>query len=99
MHYSRAGLVTVALFFALIISLVSAIPVPDTESRLSSTSPLRINPSLDGRDHIQLDTASISSIPLSGRMSTLPRATRLTRGVRYCFSSSSLVSTWPGLPS
>ena len=100
MHYSdirsRAGLV--ALFFALIISLVSAVPIPTTESGLSSTLPLRGNPSLNGQDHhdIQLDTAKIS---LSGRMSTLPAAARaLTRGVRCCLSSYLLVSYLLGLP-
>ena len=111
MHYSesdipsRAGLV--ALVFALIISLVSAVPIPVAESGLSSSftsSPSSHgNPSLNGfghrqDHHIQLDTTKIS---LSGRMSTLPAATRaLTRkGVRYCLSSYLLVSTGPGLPS
>ena len=104
MHYSnirsRAGLV--ALVFALIISLVSAVPIPVTESGLSSTLSPISNPSLNGHGqdhHIQLDTTKIS---FSGRMSTLPAATRaLTRkGVRYCLSSYLLlVSTGPGLPS
>jgi hypothetical protein len=80
---SRAGLV--ALVFALIISLVSAVPIPATDSGLSSTlSPHTIN--LNGQNHIQLDAASFEKISLSGRMSTLPAATRaLTRrpGVRY----------------
>jgi gas vesicle protein len=75
---SRAGLV--ALVFALIISLVSAVPIPATESGLSSTLSPPSNPSLNGKDHIQLDTARIPEISLSGRMSTLPAATRaLTR--------------------
>jgi len=77
MHYSRAGLV--ALVFALIISLVSAIPIPATESRLSSTLSLRSIPIPDGQDHIQPDNARISEISLSGRVSTLPLASRLTR--------------------
>jgi len=83
MHYSnirsRAGLVTLVVF-ALIISLVSAVPIPATESGLSSTLPPSSNPSLNGKDHIQLDTPRIPEISLSGRMSTLPAATRaLTR--------------------
>lgn len=70
---SRAGLV--ALIFALIISLVSAVPIPATESGLSSTT----TPSLNGHD--QLDIAKISS---NGRVSTLPAAPRsFTRKVRY----------------
>jgi hypothetical protein len=51
---SRAGLV--ALVFALIISLVSAVPVPAKESGLSS-------PSINGRGHIQHDLAKISMLP------------------------------------
>ena len=91
MHYlnisSRAGLVALVQVFALIISLVSAVPIPATESGLSSTLPPRSNPTLNGKDHIQLDTAKIPEISLSGRMSTLPAATRaLTRRVRYCLS-------------
>ena len=81
MHYSRAGLVT--LVFALIVSLVSAVPIPattSTESGLSST--------LNGQDHFKPDVAKIAKIPFSGRMSTLPAAIRaLTREVRYCLSS------------
>ena len=93
---SRAGLVV--LVFALIISLVSAAPIPAIESGLSSTSSHRSNPSLNGQDHIQLDTPRIPKIPFSGRMSTLPAATRaLTRSVRCCLSSY-LVSTGSGLP-
>ena len=94
---SRAGLI--ALVFTLIISLVSAVPIPTTESGLTATSPPRSNPSLNTQDHhdIQLDTAKIS---LSGRMSTLPAATRaLTHGVRYSLSSYLLVYTGSGLPS
>ena len=86
MHFSsirsRAGLV--ALVFALIISLVSAVPIPAAES---STLSSRGNPSLVVRGHhhdIQLDTPRISEISLSGRMSTLPAATRaLSRRVCY----------------
>jgi len=81
MHHSnmpsRAGLV--GLVFALIISLVSAVPIPVTESGLSSSSTLShrsSNPSLNVHD-IQLDTARIAEISLSGRMSTPPAA--LTR--------------------
>jgi len=57
MQYTRAGLV--ALVLSLIISLVLAIPIPATESGLSSRS----NPSLNGRDHIQLDPNSIPTLP------------------------------------
>ena len=75
------------LVFSLIISLVSAAPIPATESGLSSTSSPR-NPNLNGQDHIQLDTPGIPKISFSGRMSTLPAATRaLTRSVRCCLSS------------
>jgi hypothetical protein len=82
---SRAGLV--ALVFALIISLVSAVPIPISESRLSSTSSPRSNPSLNGQNQIQLDTTATEKIPLKGRMSTLPAASRdLTRRVRYRLS-------------
>ena len=77
---SRAGLV--ALVFALIISLVSAVPIPATESGFSSTLSLR-STTLDGQD-IQLDTAKI---PLGGRMSILPAASGLTHKVRYSLSS------------
>ena len=80
MHYSRAGLV--ALIFALIISLVSAVPIPAaTESKLSSTLSPPSNPIPNGQDLIQLDTAKTSGISLSGRMSTLPLATKLSRRV------------------
>jgi ElaB/YqjD/DUF883 family membrane-anchored ribosome-binding protein len=78
MHYysiirSRAGLV--ALVFALIISLVSAIPIPTAGFGSSSTLLPNSNPSLNGLPEV--DTAKIS---LSGRMSTLPTSTRaLTR--------------------
>ena len=91
---SRAGLA--APIFALIISLVSAVPIPVTESRLSSTfSPPSSNPSLNHRleqdHHIQLNTTKIS---LSGRMSTLPAATRaLTRKVRYSSLSRYLLDS------
>ena len=95
MHYSRAGLV--ALVFALIISFVSAAPVPVTGYRPSASSP-RSNPSLNGQDYIQLDTPSISGISLSGRISTLPRATKPAPGVRYCLSSYLRVYTEQGLP-
>jgi len=79
MHYSntrsRAGLV--ALVFTLIISLVAAAPIRAAYSEPSSSStlsPLQVsNPSLNGQ-------VGISEISLSGRMSTLPTATRtLTR--------------------
>jgi len=79
MHYSnirsRAGLV--ALVFGLIISLVSAIPIPAAGSGLSSTLSPSSYPSLNGQPEIDTATGRIS---LSGRMSTLPTATRaLTR--------------------
>jgi hypothetical protein len=84
---SRAGLL--ALVFALIISFVSAVPIRastgTTGSGLSST--LSSRAILNGQDHIrvQLDTGvSFEKISLSGRMSTLPAATKaLTRRVRY----------------
>ena len=82
MQYSRAGLV--ALLFTLIISLVSAVPVPATESTFSSTLSSRTIPNLNGLDRIQIDTPGIPKILLSGRMSTLPLATKLARRVRYC---------------
>jgi len=74
MHYSnirsRAGLV--ALVFVLVISLVSAIPIPAAGSKLSSTLSPSSDPSLNGLPEV--DTAKI---PLSGRMmSTLPGANR-----------------------
>jgi len=77
MHYPRAGLV--ALVFALIISLVSAAPIQATESRLSSTSSLRINSKINGQVLAKPDASGISEYSFGGRMSTLPRATRLTR--------------------
>jgi len=59
---SRAGLVAL-LVFALVISFVSAVPIPTTESGLS--------PTLNGLDHhIQLDNAKIS---LSTAFSAAPR--------------------------
>ena len=81
MHYSnigsRAGLV--ALVFALIISLVSAMPIPAAGYESSTLSPSS-NPSLNGLPEV--DTANLK-ILLSGRMSTLPTATRaLARRVR-----------------
>ena len=85
MQYSRAGLV--ALLFTLIISLVSAAPIPESIS--SSTSSPRNVSNLNGQagqDRIQLDTAGNSDILLKGRMSTLPLATRLNRRVRYRLS-------------
>jgi hypothetical protein len=78
---SRAGLV--ALVFALIISLVSAVPIPATESGLSSTlshRDININPTHNG-----LDSAKIST-PLAG-----PRA--LTHRVRFCYLLS-IYWTW-----
>ena len=85
---SRAGLV--ALVFALIISLVSAVPISATESGLSTSSSPRSNPSLNGRNqiHHRVDTPKISEISLSGRMSTLPAAFRaLSNKVRYSLFS------------
>ena len=84
MHYSnigsRAGLV--ALVFALIIPLVSAIPIP-AAGYVSSTLSSSSNPSLNGLPEV--DTVNLNlKILLSGRMSTLPTATRaLARRVRY----------------
>ena len=68
---SRAGLV--ALIFALIISLVSAVPIPATESGLSSTLSRRdnINPTLNGHDSAKISTPAA------------PRA--LTHRVRFCY--------------
>jgi hypothetical protein len=54
---SRAGLV--ALVFALIISLVSAVPIPATESGLSSTLSARSNLNL----HHGLVSTKISTPP------------------------------------
>jgi hypothetical protein len=72
MHYSnihsRAGLV--ALVFVLIISLVSAIPIPAGSGPSSTLSPSS-DLSLNGLPEV--DTAKIS---LSGRISTLPATTR-----------------------
>lgn len=72
--HSRAGLA--ALLFALIISLVSAAPVPATGSRLSSTlSPRSVTThQFDG-----------SEIDYRGRMSTLLLATRLALQVRCSY--------------
>ena len=78
-YYSQAGLV--ALLFTSIISLVSAVPIP--ESIPSSTLSPRNIPNLNGQDRIQLDAARNSDILLRGQVSTLPLATRLTRRVRY----------------
>lgn len=89
MQYSRAGLV--ALLFTLTISLVSAFPVPATESIISSTLSSRTIPELNGLDHIEIDTPGIPKISLSGRMSTLPLATRLARRVRYTALSTYLL--------
>lgn len=89
MQYSRAGLV--ALLFTLTISLVSAFPVPASESIISSTLSSRTNPELNGLDHIEIDTPGIPKISLSGRMSTLPLATRLARRVRYTAISTYLL--------
>ena len=80
---SRAGLV--ALVFALIISLVSAVPIPTAESGLSSILSLRSNPNLNGQREV--DTARF-------RFSTLPTDTRaFSRRVHFYPSSYLLVST------
>ena len=99
MHYSRAGLV--ALVFALIISFVSAFPIPATESRFSSTLSPYTNPKTNGHDLTQLDNSGISEFSFSGRVSTLPLATRLTRRVRYCLSSCWHLPTpiWQQIPT
>ena len=84
MQYSRAGLF--ALLFTLIISLVSAFPIPESESPTLSS---RSTPNLNGQDRpIELDTgvrtqARNPNILLRGRMSTLPLATKLNRRVCY----------------
>ena len=70
---SRAGLV--ALVFALIISLVTAVPIPATDSELSTRS----NPSLNGRNYIQLDPAKKLTLPAAARTPTYK--------VGYFFSS------------
>jgi hypothetical protein len=77
MQYSRAGLV--ALLFALIISLVSAVPIPDTESIISSTLSSRSIQNLNEQDRTQLElgAARIPEISLRGRTTTLPRAAKL----------------------
>jgi len=71
---SRAGLV--ALVFALIISFVSAIPIPSTEFGLSSTTLSRRSNGQDIR--VQPSTVGIPEFSFSGpsRMSSLPAATR-----------------------
>ena len=82
MQYSRAGLF--ALLFTLIISLVSAFPIPESESPTLSS---RSTPNLNGQDRpIELDTGARTRNPdilLRGRMSTLPLATKLNRRVCY----------------
>ena len=84
MQYPRAGLVT--LLFALIISLVSAIPVRvlSTESLSSPTLFAHASiPNLNVPDRtIQLGAVRKPENLLRGRMSTLPLATKLTRRVR-----------------
>ena len=86
MQYSRAGLD--ALLFTLIISLVSAVPIPESIS--SSTLSPRTIPNLNGQDlTIQLHTGvRKSDILLRGRASTLPLATSIIRRVRYRLLSS-----------
>ena len=80
MQYSRAGLF--ALLFTLIISLVSAIPIPES---ISPTLSSHSTPNLNGQDRpIELDTGARNpDILLRGRMSTLPLATKLNRRVCY----------------
>ena len=83
MQYSRAGLF--ALLFTLIVSLVSAVPIPSTESTSSSSLSSRKISNLNGQDRpIELDAgAKNPDSLLRGRMSTLPLATKLTSRVRY----------------
>ena len=80
MQYSRAAL---PLLFTLIISLVSAVPIPESIS--SSILSPRIIQNLNGQDlTIQLDTdVRKSDILLRGRPSTLPLATSITLRIRY----------------
>ena len=85
MQYSRAGLV--ALIFASIISLVSAVPIPSSESKFPSALSTHSIPNLSGQDPtLQLDAARNSENLLGGRMSTRPLAAKLTHRVRCCLS-------------
>ena len=70
-HGSPAGLV--ALILVLIISLVSAVPIPAAESGLSKLSTSLSPSSLNGQPDSEADTAKNLLI---GRMSTPPIATR-----------------------
>ena len=88
-HGSRAGLV--ALILVLFISLVSAVPIPTTESGLSKLSTSLSPSSLNGQT--EADTAKNLLI---ARMSTPPIATRDL--VRYRISNYLLVFTELGLP-
>ena len=84
MQYPRAGLVT--LLFALIISLVSAVPIRVLSTESSSSPTLFAHasiPNLNVPDRtIQLGAIRKPENLLRGRMSTLPLATKLTRRVR-----------------
>ena len=90
-HGSRAGLV--ALILVLFISLVSAVPIPTTESGLSKLSTSLSPSSLNGLGQTEADTAKNLLI---ARMSTPPIATRDL--VRYRISNYLLVFTELGLP-
>ena len=98
MQYSTirsAGLV--ALVFALTISLVSAAPTPPDISLARAALIPATAPGLPPRSNPSLnhDGRPLEILP-SGRMSTLPLATRLISRVRYSFKFV-FVSTWPDL--
>ena len=83
----RAGLV--ALVFALIsISIVSAvpIPIPASQSGLSSTLSFRSTPSHDGQNSIQPNSRRIAKFSVRGQMSRAPGATRVLTG-EVCYLS------------
>ena len=92
-HGSRAGLV--ALIFVLIISLVSAVPIPAAEFGLSTTlSPSSLNGQPEAYNAKILLNAS-------SQISTLPTTRALIRRVRCWISSYTVVlsASEPGSPS
>ena len=85
---SRAGLV--ALVFAIIISLVSAVPIPSTEFGLSSTLSHRSN-----GQGVQVQPAT-AEFPFSGPAATKSPASRVRC---YYLSRYLIISSGPGLRS
>ena len=75
-HGSRAGLV--ALIFLLIISLVSAVPIPVAESGLSKVSTTLLPSKLNG----QPDADTARNL-LNGRIPIATRDSDLSRRVSY----------------